>query len=357
MRPSHIPNGYRMITDVQIEGYKGFKHSSLHDCRRLNVIVGPNGTGKTSILEAIFLAAAQNADAVVRMRQWRGRDAQFQGNAAHIYSGIFEGFFWRPRGQEPCVINLRSTTGEQRVLRVSRLAEGSSTLTPLGLSQAPPEVEFTWSGPRGEIKRIPRFSSSGALDFGPPANDPLDAHFVAARIPLSGAETAVMLSQLRLASEDAAVSDALIREFPIIDSISVEAPYGPPETFGRMSQGQRKLLPLSEISGGISHLAGILVRLASAKNGVLLVDEIENGFYHERYEAIWRTLFSVAERSNAQVFATTHSLECIQALADAMSGSSEEVGFYRARLHDGEPTIKRISSETIFATASAGEVR
>jgi AAA15 family ATPase/GTPase len=63
-----------MINDVDIQNYKCFERLTINGCRRINVIVGDNGSGKTSLLEAMFLALGGTTELVIRFRQNRGLD-------------------------------------------------------------------------------------------------------------------------------------------------------------------------------------------------------------------------------------------------------------------------------------------
>ena len=52
MIPSSWLTGYRMIKTFTMKRFRGFKDLKIDDLRRINVIVGPNATGKTALLEA-----------------------------------------------------------------------------------------------------------------------------------------------------------------------------------------------------------------------------------------------------------------------------------------------------------------
>jgi len=56
----------------------------------------------------------------------------------------------------------------------------------------------------------------------------------------------------------------------------------------------------------------IAIKLVSAQGGFLLIDEFENGLHYSVQEKIWRLLFEMAEKLDIQVFATTHSWDCIE---------------------------------------------
>jgi AAA15 family ATPase/GTPase len=58
-----------------------------------------------------------------------------------------------------------------------------------------------------------------------------------------------------------------------------------------------------------------LLKIYPAKNGILLIDEFENGLHYSIQEKIWGYIFDLAEKLNIQVFATTHSWDCIESFS------------------------------------------
>ncbi|MDQ3255935.1 MAG: AAA family ATPase [Acidobacteriota bacterium] len=75
MSSALIPSGagdYKMIESLKIENFRCFESVELRDLKRINVIVGENGSGKTALLEAIFLGAVGAPEIVLRLRGWRG---------------------------------------------------------------------------------------------------------------------------------------------------------------------------------------------------------------------------------------------------------------------------------------------
>ena len=106
-------------------------------------------------------------------------------------------------------------------------------------------------------------------------------------------------------------------------------------------------------------LASLVLHIGNAPNGVVLVDEIENGLHHSILPKVWRAIGEVAREFNTQVFATTHSLECIVAAHKAFAGS----GLYDFRLHRLErrkATIRAVTydQEALEAAIETGlEVR
>ncbi|MGH2509710.1 MAG: AAA family ATPase [Ktedonobacteraceae bacterium] len=85
-------------------------------------------------------------------------------------------------------------------------------------------------------------------------------------------------------------------------------------------------LPLGSLGNGMLRILGIVLALANAKDGILLVDEIENGIHYSAQQEVWQMIFSLAPKLNVQVFATTHSWDCIEGFQKAAIGNKQQVG-------------------------------
>lgn len=66
-------------------------------------------------------------------------------------------------------------------------------------------------------------------------------------------------------------------------------------------------------------ILAMAMSLVTSENGVLLVDEIETGLHYEAQTDMWRLILETAKELNVQVFATTHSWDCIAAYQEALS--------------------------------------
>jgi len=73
-----------------------------------------------------------------------------------------------------------------------------------------------------------------------------------------------------------------------------------------------KPVPLKSLGDGMLRVLQIAIKLVSAQGGFLLIDEFENGLHYSTQEKIWALLFEMAEKLDIQVFATTHSWDCIE---------------------------------------------
>jgi len=87
-------------------------------------------------------------------------------------------------------------------------------------------------------------------------------------------------------------------------------------------------LLLSEYGDGIKHFLSIVLSLYLNENKIIYLDEIENGIHYTNYDRLWEIILSISKQQNVQVFATTHSKECIESYARvAKKLEDEEITF------------------------------
>ena len=107
---------------------------------------------------------------------------------------------------------------------------------------------------------------------------------------------------------------------PQLQSLSLIPMGGNPIIYGDNNIGAKIPLPL--MGQGIARLSSILLAISEAKKGIVLIDELENGFHHSILPLIWQAITSYAKTNNTQIIATTHSSELI---SGAVEGISEEL--------------------------------
>lgn len=73
--------------------------------------------------------------------------------------------------------------------------------------------------------------------------------------------------------------------------------------------------PLNSMGDGILRILQLVIKLHSARGGILLIDEFDNGLHHSVQAKVWELVFSLAKNLKIQVFATTHSSDCVKAFS------------------------------------------
>jgi len=118
--------------------------------------------------------------------------------------------------------------------------------------------------------------------------------------------------------------DASIEKFRIINS----QPY---------CKKDGEFYNLNEFGDGLGKFIYFIMLLLTQKNSIILIDEIENGIYYTNLDKLWEIILTISKQQNVQVFATTHSKECIESYARvAKKLEDEDVKFIGLhKLKDG----------------------
>jgi len=74
-------------------------------------------------------------------------------------------------------------------------------------------------------------------------------------------------------------------------------------------------ITLNEYGFGSKQLIHYIVALFAMKNKTLFIDEIASGIHYSKYDKLWEIILTISKQQNVQVFATTHSKECIESYA------------------------------------------
>ena len=336
-RPRFDPLSSKLHLDsLRIENYRCFRELTIERLARVNLIVGENGVGKTSVLEAIRIYA-RPSDHLTMHDLLEARDEttplfDLRANPMKWTSVSFKSLFHSRKLLPDANVRIRigSKVNRQKNILISLLlfnqvrelkpyheddpsnifvpylSYDDDFVWPMGI-EPPKDFEdlFHYLNPREFHHLNSVFVSSKGLD--------------AARVSKLCDET-LMTSRDELLIASLRILDKKIerigtRSLPGNDSVRVP--------FVKLS-GSEEPLPLRSLGDGMNRLFAIALAMVNSKNGFLLLDEIENGVHYSIHAKLWKFIFQTAEALNVQVFATTHSWDCVK-------------GFYAAtRDHQGE---------------------
>jgi len=111
---------------------------------------------------------------------------------------------------------------------------------------------------------------------------------------------------------------------------------------------------------GINRILTIILALVNCEKGYLLIDEFENGLHHTVQEQLWRVIFYLVEKLDIQVFATTHSWDCIEAYENVLNDEEIKTDGKLIRLEHKNDKIRAVAyrkSQLKSATDFGIEVR
>ena len=151
----------------------------------------------------------------------------------------------------------------------------------------------------------------------------------------SGSEVdeARLLGNLRTRKKGDMLLKSLRAVEPSLEGVEDSVASGVPAIWGDV--GLPELVPLRVMGEGITRLARIVLCISSAPGGIVLVDEVENGFHHSVMANVWKAISVAAEQFDTQIFATTHSYECFENAVNALGADGFK--FFRlSRTKEGE---------------------
>jgi hypothetical protein len=191
--------------------------------------------------------------------------------------------------------------------------------------QFPKQVEFKYFYPGLTEPYIasPRLTDGNIAIQPPPVETPTESYFFAANRTYPSAESAARFSALSRAFRSDEIVSVFRTVFPTVINLSVEVIAGQPAVFAQLD-GHHEKIPLASASGAMNKVAAVLLAIPQQRGCVFLVDEIENGIYYDRLPAVWRSLLHFCKEYDGQIFATTHSAECLKAAAMVAEQSPEE---------------------------------
>lgn len=369
------------IVKLSIRGFRAFRQLEIEELGRVSLITGRNNTGKSSLLEALRILASDASLSVIndilRFREEDGREVEDPARSTDqeslfTLSSLFYGFPQFSDNPEPIVID---AIGEHKSMKLS-LAAGWFA------------AERDQNGSRRRIQRPldlfddRDFFSALSIDSdGAQRLIPLDSLNRDSRGRLSGslfpnesrmtcvivqpyvertASLEMLWDKIALSDHEADIVNALRIIDPKISAVSMIGGEGVRQSRTAIARASNMPRPvaLRSYGDGVNRLFGIVLSQVNAKDGLLLIDEFENGMHYSIQRDAWRIVFELAKRLDIQVVATSHSWDAIEAFQKVASEDSEDGVLVRLSRKGEEiiPTVFR-EHELAIVTRDRIEVR
>ncbi|NBV07293.1 MAG: hypothetical protein EBS06_08705 [Proteobacteria bacterium] len=350
-----------MLKDIHIQNYRGIKDLKIKDFKRINLLVGDNNSGKTSVLEAIGFGANYDFSCALAFEDFResGKLSMIKNlQDSKIWNDFEYLFFERDleksfkiksdfiENEEPKTIELKvsfskeagnfseiQTTNRERILidknnfntLIAEYLENSSNKAVLGFSR---DGTYNFSSNLCRLFPLSLISST----------------------PAKSSELIELMKKVAQENGEKFFSEIAQKIDPKIKGIKTAG-----DTIladiGKIS------VPLKYMGDGLTSVLNILLRMRSnSRNGILLIDEIENGLYWKTQKILWRAVIAAAKESNAQIIATTHSRDTIKALSEVYEEEKSVLGEDEIRLFQLYKNDKNFS-ETLDSNTIKGMIK
>lgn len=348
------------MKSIEISNFKNFRHLQIDNLGSVNLIVGRNNTGKSTLLEAIsILASGGNTGWLKKVLEIRGWNRRFSNGDVHDMETLdvitlcslshgrdFENFKNNPiRLKSDCegIGNDGGIQVEIGLVELVAVVETDETGLEFKRFKLIDKVRENDGIMEGESRLGVSISSNGVRSV-----STLDRFFVRRSFSVDkmlpfeyvrtadfiGAKNPQMFDKIALSPLEANLIEALRIIDPHITAIN----FLNDESRSRVSASQQTSdvrVPfvvcdnmkgkyrLSAMGDGVNRILTIVLSLLNCKDGILLVDEFENGLHYSVQTDLWRLIVRLARKLNIQVFATTHSQDCIRSFLRATADETE----------------------------------
>ena len=319
-----------MLKSLKIENFKRFRELDFPQLKRVNIIAGKNNTGKTGVLEALLLLLEQGRGLAALPTAFR--------NCSNIGDKTENFDKWLLRDRDTSRPVMVSTSTPELAAYSMALTVGA---VPPGFSVITASNSLTLSV-RPETAKSALTLGAVALSVRPsdPQKDAADYDRVVLK---AGGEERL---------------EGLLRKLePRLKSIRSIRPHGAALIY--LDLGLKEKIPAVHLGQGFIRLLSIYSELIASDKRVLLIDEVENGLHYSVLTEIWRGLLHAAEQEDVQIFATTHSYECIRAAHEAFAETLDyDFALHRLEEVKGDIQVTTYDKETLETSlASNFEIR
>lgn len=358
----------RHIDEFTIHSFRGLRDIKLEGLGQINLLVGENNSGKTSILEALSLFCDP-----LNWRKWSGTPSTREvGNSASlsvservtwlfpqsenydddssssaapkIWLSAFGGFpveevvahyeqFSEMVQARPLIRETeRELFYEDRYREVESVKVEVSTL----LSKALPSL-FDTSRKLHETFMFP--ASRYSLPPGKSGVTTLPAQIInPSSHRLSSTPSQLWTDVINAEAKEEAIQ--LLRFFDnSIQDVDIIIGFAGRPTIS-VKHKELKRAPLSIFGDGLRRIFTLAAAIPRVRGGLLLVDELELAIHTKALEKSFAWLVKACVQNNIQLFATTHSLEAVDALLQACD-ETVDLATYRLLLNDGQISVTR----------------
>jgi len=315
-----------MYNTLRLHNFRGFSSYSLGDLTRINLLVGKNNAGKTSILEAIeILSHGGRPSSLLRSPSRRGEVTSESREPGIRAEYDIRYLFHQHRIREGSTFEIQANKELESSAIRCIIRRPESEIEQLELSeQDEPSMRYELyvTGPENEKGSIIEISTEGILASDFRRGSIPYAQVAPTAAVFLGTEGAglnilqKMWDDIVLTSEEERVIEALQIIEPNVERLAFTSGSARLSSMAWIKlKNNEERVPLGSLGDGIRRLLSLAIYSARAQGGILLIDEIDTGLHYSTLVLMWRFIIEIALRLDIQVFATTHSGDCLRALA------------------------------------------
>lgn len=369
-----------MIINLSIDNFKSISNIELSKLKTINIIAGRNGRGKTSILDAIFIANdLSSPDSMVKPILFRG------GTPIINDDDLWNSYFNNYDTEKKISIKIQNSKGTKTSTDFSVEERSKNSTQNLNLFSSSAidnaKLSLTSSG-NGKVLKIKVADITNAKTSSPIMNveqsingtqisvniTNLNANYKAIKTTyITTSNTINTTNTINIIGEliKNKNKESIIKSMSLINAkikdLEIVVINGQPQLF--FDIGEDRLVDVPSMGEGTGKLLTIFAVSFYSKNGIILIDEIENGVHYSLMQKVIEILLDQAKTNNNQVFITTHSLDLINTISHMASEElleGKDISFTRIGYSESKSkTITKMFSleEVKLSTDENWEIR
>lgn len=333
-----------MFNKIEIERFRGIRYTSIEGFKQINLFFGKNNCGKSSLLESLFLASGlSNPLLPIHVNSMRGY------NKARLNDLRLD--FYDLDSSQP--IHVRMENEEKRDLRIKLFEQNQSNVSlDADNTNILSNVEEGKYGLKFDFKiNDKHFESQLRFD----SANPTDATRIVAEQYVESLRCTYLSPKYDFSASIQGLKNILQNkdEHFIVEGLRLIEPRVKDFIFTDNDMlvdiGLAKRIPVNVMGDGARKIVSLLTAVYDCKDGILLVDEISNGFHYSVMCDLWKVLINAAIRNNTQLFITTHDTDSIKGLRDAALNEYDNIvaAFKLLKTSDDELKAYHYSLESL----------
>jgi AAA15 family ATPase/GTPase len=352
-----------MIESFRIRGFKQFADLFLQGLKPVTLIGGRNNTGKTTVLEALFMFYDRaNPEVTLRHLSWRGVGSTAL-NPDSLWAPIFHSYDMDNAVEmEVCEngtrekIQIRYNNEFQKAVFVLPPGKGIMPKIETGQQALGTEsLEFVYyvnDKKEGEA-HLTLDGNRLSMHVENLRKSPKKAAFIASGAQRNPTEDSARFGQLDIRGRTDSITDVLKIIEPGLKSLTTISQGDHALIYGNI--GLPRKIPVSHMGEGTAKLLSIILAIATNENGTVLIDEIENGWHYSLLPDILKAVHKMAKTYNCQIVATTHSYEIKKSLVKGLSPEDlSDIAYIRLDREKGQIKPKIYEAPMLAAALERG---
>lgn len=323
------------IKNIEIKQFRGLPGLSLDNFGSINLLLGNNNCGKTTVLEALFLMIGiSNPQLSLSINSFRDLPFADEDDFRYIFHNLdysntpeIKADFSEKEHKRTLKIKplYKETTSSNDTTKVKHEDINSITLntTESAIRVSGLINEFTIKERHSQTKKYTTsvFLQAGGLLVEQPKDYREKINGVFLRSGINESNSITRLEKIIKSKQQDKIINILNRIDTRIKDVTV---FSNGRIFFDL-EAINCLVPSNIMGDGIRRFLSLITTIFQTSGGIVLIDEIENGLHYSAHKKLWKSIIVACQEFNVQLFVTTHNIETLKYLKEVAKSDDNKM--------------------------------